>query len=308
MPGCFVCSARLKVAKRRGQGEGHARRRASGPSRSLLSKQQRAFYTSIAPAGTGLGDLRTMGPILVLKLKFSGLGTSTAGSWPSSGPTPTAPASSSCRRRRSSTDAFEVAARTRAYLEQQGIDLSAEQQTKTKTALEFFSRELARAPGLSPRAGPTSGGVPVRDGRRRLGGQHLQESEHDGRQHHEDQGRVPRGMVLRQVADGRDAHHGDAGSGPCTSRAPPRSVPCLQAGAGGAAPDGAEGADQPRARRGARAAPGAEPGDDRDRQGDDQDSPQREPDEGDELVVDRARRRRPSCSRAARPGRWAGAC
>ena len=39
-------------------------------------------------------------------------------------------------------DAFEVAARTRQFLEQHGIDLSGEQQTKTKTALEYFSSEL----------------------------------------------------------------------------------------------------------------------------------------------------------------------
>ena len=40
------------------------------------------------------------------------------------------------------TDAFEVAARTRQFLEQRGVDLTGEQQTKTKTALEYFSSEL----------------------------------------------------------------------------------------------------------------------------------------------------------------------
>jgi hypothetical protein len=40
------------------------------------------------------------------------------------------------------TEAFEVAAETRAFLASQGVDLTGEQQTKTKTALDFFSRNL----------------------------------------------------------------------------------------------------------------------------------------------------------------------
>ena len=39
-------------------------------------------------------------------------------------------------------DAFEVATRTRRFLEQRGVSLTGEQQTKTKTALEYFSAEL----------------------------------------------------------------------------------------------------------------------------------------------------------------------
>ena len=45
----------------------------------------------------------------------------------------------------STTEAFEVAAETRAYLYERGIDLLGEQQTKTRTALEFFSKELSAA-------------------------------------------------------------------------------------------------------------------------------------------------------------------
>ena len=36
-------------------------------------------------------------------------------------------------------DAFQVAGETRAYLVERGIDLDGEQQTKTKTALEFYA-------------------------------------------------------------------------------------------------------------------------------------------------------------------------
>ena len=43
----------------------------------------------------------------------------------------------------SPSEAFQVATETRVYLGEHGIDLSGEQQTKTRTALEFFSSELA---------------------------------------------------------------------------------------------------------------------------------------------------------------------
>ena len=39
-------------------------------------------------------------------------------------------------------EAFQVAAEARAFLVKHGIDLGGEQQTKTRTALEFFSNEL----------------------------------------------------------------------------------------------------------------------------------------------------------------------
>ena len=42
-------------------------------------------------------------------------------------------------------EGFQVAAETRAFLAAQGVDLSGEQQTKTKTALEYFSQNLAAA-------------------------------------------------------------------------------------------------------------------------------------------------------------------
>ena len=42
-------------------------------------------------------------------------------------------------------DAFQAAAEVRAYLAEQGVAVSAEQQTKTRRAMEFFSRRLAAA-------------------------------------------------------------------------------------------------------------------------------------------------------------------
>jgi hypothetical protein len=43
------------------------------------------------------------------------------------------------------SEAFQVATETRAYLVERGVDLSGEQATKTKKALEYFSKRLAKA-------------------------------------------------------------------------------------------------------------------------------------------------------------------
>ena len=43
------------------------------------------------------------------------------------------------------SEAFQVAAETRAFLSERGVDLSGEQQTKTHKALDFFSKRLRSA-------------------------------------------------------------------------------------------------------------------------------------------------------------------
>ena len=43
-------------------------------------------------------------------------------------------------------EAFDVAAKAKAFLAAHGVDLAGEQQTKTKTALDFFAGELATSP------------------------------------------------------------------------------------------------------------------------------------------------------------------
>ena len=45
--------------------------------------------------------------------------------------------------RAATNEAFQVAAETRAYLVEHGVDLSGEQETKTRKALEYFARERA---------------------------------------------------------------------------------------------------------------------------------------------------------------------
>jgi hypothetical protein len=44
-------------------------------------------------------------------------------------------------------EAFQVSAEAKAFLAGRGIDLSGEQQAKTRTTLEFFAGELAGADG-----------------------------------------------------------------------------------------------------------------------------------------------------------------
>ena len=44
-------------------------------------------------------------------------------------------------------EAFNVAAETRTYLAGRGVVLTGVQQTKTRTALEYFAKELAKAAG-----------------------------------------------------------------------------------------------------------------------------------------------------------------
>ena len=41
------------------------------------------------------------------------------------------------------SEAFQVAAETRAFLAQRGVDLTSAQETKTKKALDYFSKRLA---------------------------------------------------------------------------------------------------------------------------------------------------------------------
>ena len=44
-------------------------------------------------------------------------------------------------------EAFNVAAETRAYLAGRGVVLTGVQQTKTRTALEYYAKQLAKAAG-----------------------------------------------------------------------------------------------------------------------------------------------------------------
>jgi hypothetical protein len=139
MPGGYVCSASLK-----GTPSGGGVKAVAAGDRAiskLFSKEQRAFYADHAPEGLGLDDLTILGPINLMKLKFSPADFGrrlVAELWLYPDGSRILELSTKC----TPNEAFDVAVETRAFLAKQGVDLSGEQQTKTKTALEYFSRSL----------------------------------------------------------------------------------------------------------------------------------------------------------------------
>ena len=90
----------------------------------------------------GLDDLAVLGPLFVLKLKFSPEELArklVAEMWLYPDGSRIVELSTKC----APSEAFQVAAETRAFLSGRGVSVSGEQQTKTRKALDFFSAELA---------------------------------------------------------------------------------------------------------------------------------------------------------------------
>jgi hypothetical protein len=138
MPGGYVCSASMKSVAHAEVRETVADAR---PLRKLFSKEQRAFFAEYAPDGIELDDLSVLGPILVLKLKFSPEKLQrrlVAELWLYPDNSRILELSTKC----APAESFLAAAEVRSFLTKQGVDLSGEQETKTRKALEFFSRRL----------------------------------------------------------------------------------------------------------------------------------------------------------------------
>ena len=139
MPTGFVCSASYKGVsdpdKTKLASFGH------GPIHKVFNKDQRAFYKAHAPEGLELDDLTVLGPIFVVKVRFTPAELAhklVAELWlyPDGGrilelSTKSTPA-----------DLLEVLTNVRRFLTERGVDRHGEQQTKTKRALEFFTADL----------------------------------------------------------------------------------------------------------------------------------------------------------------------
>jgi hypothetical protein len=143
MPGGYVCSGSHK----RVLAGDPVMETVSGdrPLRKLFSKEQRAFFAHHAPEGVGLEDLTVLGPIFVLKLKFSPRGYErrlVAELWLYPDDSRILELSTKC----APAETFDVVVATRTFLTDRGVDLTGEQQTKTRRALEFFSARLAGEP------------------------------------------------------------------------------------------------------------------------------------------------------------------
>ena len=137
MPGGFVCSASLKAQ----WGSGPVREVLAGerPVRKLFTKDQKAFFAEHAPQGTTLDDLVPLGPINILKLGFAPEGFPrrlVAELWFYPDGSRILELSTKCPP----AAGFQLAAETKAFLAAKGVDLSGEQQTKTRTALQHFSK------------------------------------------------------------------------------------------------------------------------------------------------------------------------
>jgi hypothetical protein len=139
MPGGWVCSASFKGSL----GTTDVTRVARGERsiRKLFSKGQRAFYDAHVSGDIALDDLSVLGPIFVLKLNFRPEGYDrklVAEAWLYPDGSRILELSTKCPP----ADMLNVAVQSRLFLSERGLDLSGEQQTKTKTALKFFSRHV----------------------------------------------------------------------------------------------------------------------------------------------------------------------
>jgi hypothetical protein len=147
MPDGYVCSASMKgVLAATAVHEAVDGRR---PLRKLFSKQQRAFFAGHAPDGLELDDLAVLGPIFVLKAKLQPkeLGRRLVGEmWLYPDGARVVELSTKCLP----GEGLETAVAVRDFLAAKGIETDGDQQTKTKTALEFFASELRRAGTAHP--------------------------------------------------------------------------------------------------------------------------------------------------------------
>jgi hypothetical protein len=128
--------------------------------RSLFSREQRAYYDAHAPAGIGMNSLRIQGPILVLKARHRpkefkrGI---TVELWLWQDGKHILEISTKCPP----AEAFQAGVEFRTYLEGHGVDLDAEQETKTRTAMQKFKgarkprRRVAKKQSSPPAASVT---------------------------------------------------------------------------------------------------------------------------------------------------------
>lgn len=139
MPGGYVCSASLK--SRVDDSQIQAVVAGTQPIHTLYARKQRDFFTANTNGDVELDDLSILGPITLLKLKFSPpeLGREmVAELWQY----PDGSQILELSTKAAPSEAFQAAAETRAYLTAHGVELTGEQQTKTHTALQYFAAHL----------------------------------------------------------------------------------------------------------------------------------------------------------------------
>ena len=142
MPGGYVCSASFK-----GKADNAEIRDVALGTRALrklFTNEQRKFYAAHAPEGLTLDNLSRLGPIFVLKLNFvpEEFGRKLVVElWLYPDGSRIFELSTKC----APNEAFQVGAEAKAFFAAHGVDLLGDQQTKTRTALDFFVSELQAA-------------------------------------------------------------------------------------------------------------------------------------------------------------------
>jgi hypothetical protein len=139
MPGGYVCSGSMKGVLETDIVPDVAA--GKHPVRKLFSREQRQFYDEFSSSGPALENLYPLGPIFVLKLRIVPDELKrrvVVELWLYPDGSRILELSTKC----TPDTALNTAMETRGFLTSRGIESYAEQQTKTKTALEFFSKEL----------------------------------------------------------------------------------------------------------------------------------------------------------------------
>lgn len=142
MPGGFVCSASYK-----GTATGQEVLEAvSGalPLRSIFSKEQRSFFKAHAPEGISLSSLVPLGPTFLLKAKHQSKSFKypvTVELWLYPDGSRILEVSTKCLP----NEVFQIGTEFKQYLSDAGIPITAAQETKTRTAMQFFKAEMDAA-------------------------------------------------------------------------------------------------------------------------------------------------------------------
>ena len=147
MPGGYVCSGSFKAklpapAVRDVVTAGESIQR-------LFTKEQRAFFTANAPDGVTLDDLSVLGPIFVLKRSFVPQGLArrlVVEMWLYPDGSRILELSTKCVP----GEGLAVGIDVRHYLQERGVEIGGEQQTKTRAALTYFSQELRQSADTGP--------------------------------------------------------------------------------------------------------------------------------------------------------------
>ena len=141
MPGAFVCSGSLKASADNAQINRVLR--GERAIRKLFSAEQRRLFAEHAD-GIELDSLVALGPVNVVKLKFSPTGFArrlVAELWSFPDMSRILELSTKC----APAETVQVVAEARAFLTERGVDLTGEQETKTRKALEYFAQAVPRS-------------------------------------------------------------------------------------------------------------------------------------------------------------------